>query len=138
MDALIFLGTLSAVLLGGFLIIKLILRKRSSGRHARHVSVPTDYRLKQKHTGRPYLRHQTFTRKDYSDEIWKASRHKANEGSWQNASFTASKITSDSEKEQDSHKQREGLAMPTVDYAPGESSQRPVVSGAAKRGIQGR
>jgi len=138
MDTLIFLGTLVAVLLGGFLVIKLLLRKKSSGRNARYQSVPVDGRLKQRHTGRPYLRHQTSMRKDVSDEIWKASRQKADETSWQNASFTANKISTDAEKEQDNRKQREGFAMPSVDYAPSEPTVRPASSGAAKRGLQSR
>lgn len=134
MDILIFLGTLVGVLLGGFLLIKLVLHKRSSGRNAKHVSVPIDSRLKQRHTGRPYLRHQTFMRKEYSDEIWKTSRHKVNEPSWQNGSFTAHKIMSDAEKEPDSRKQREGLTLPVVEDGP---DRRPSGVRAAKLSGQG-
>ncbi len=137
MDMLMFLGTLLAVLLGGFLVIKLILHKKSSGRRAKYYSVPVDGRLKQRHTGRAHLRHQTSLSKEHSEDLWKADHHRHKESSWQSSSFTANKIQTDAEKQQQSRKQHEGLAMPVVEYGPTEPSSRPAGAGAAKRGSQG-
>ena len=138
MDILIFLGTLLAVLVGGFLLIKLVLHARSSGRCARkHVTVPADSRLKQRHTGRPYLQHQTLSRSGKSDEIWKESRHKVNEPQWQNGSFTAHRMMSDADKDLESRKKREEPAMSSVEYGPTEPTGRPASAGAAKRGAKG-
>jgi len=136
MDILIFLATLLAVLVGGLLLVKLVLRARSSGRRGKkYVSVPTDSRLKQPHTGRPYLQHQTFSRRDKSDEVWKEGRRKDKETSFGGGSFTANEIRSDSEKRREPGKQHEGLAMPVIDYGPAEQpASRPARDRTTDRG----
>jgi hypothetical protein len=123
MDVLVFLGSLVLLAVIAIWLAKAISRS-GSGRKRSH---PTYHESVNKSSKRRRPAHSlvhshSADRLHAKEDIWRASRIRANEARWQPGVIVANKILSDSELKLEERESLPGNAGRGIDYSPSEAS----------------
>ncbi|MDZ4728829.1 MAG: hypothetical protein SH820_02680 [Xanthomonadales bacterium] len=133
MDEFIFLGTLGTLLVGVILLVKRISSRRT-GRQPHHPVYHESSARKPKHrpAGHTLVHSHSTKRINAKEDIWRASRIKANEAHWQPGVIVANKILTDSELALEEKDPEQGHGMPSIKYSPTESPKRSRTAGSKR------
>jgi hypothetical protein len=132
MNEFIFLIVLAALVGTAFLIFKRI-NRQSTGRQKNHPvyhEESTARKAKYQPAGPTLVRSHAAQALNAKEDMWRASRIKANETNWQPGVIAANKILTDSEWALEEQEPELGHGIPTIKYTSTEPERRPRAAGS--------